>query len=274
MSDEDEPIVVLHGGPDFGHDYLLPDLDRLADVFRLVYYDQRGRGRSFSGEPTRRDLDRDRDRRPGSGSRLDRPRVGRPARALVGWASRARVRDPSSGSGVPSHPHEHRAGLARRHARLSGRARGQPIARADRADRRLALRPGVPTGDIAADAEYYRIHFSTALRRPEHLDQVVRQLRVGSSPEGIVAARAIEDTLYAQTWSADDYDLLPGLRRLRIPTLLIHGEHDLIPLDIARRIATAIPGSRLVVLADCGHFGYMEQPDRVHAVIAEFLAPP
>src|SRR5712692_10068429 len=41
-----QPIIVLHGGPDFDHSYLLPDLDRLADAFRLIYYDQRGRGRS------------------------------------------------------------------------------------------------------------------------------------------------------------------------------------------------------------------------------------
>ena len=34
------PIVVVHGGPDFDHRYLLPDLDRLADSFRLIYYDQ------------------------------------------------------------------------------------------------------------------------------------------------------------------------------------------------------------------------------------------
>ena len=46
-----EPIIVLHGGPDFDHEYLLPDMDRLAESFRLVYYDQRGRGRSFSGRP-------------------------------------------------------------------------------------------------------------------------------------------------------------------------------------------------------------------------------
>ena len=44
------PIVILHGGPDFDHEYLLPAFDRLADAFRLVYYDQRGRGRSFSGQ--------------------------------------------------------------------------------------------------------------------------------------------------------------------------------------------------------------------------------
>src|SRR3954454_6492136 len=40
------PIIVLHGGPDFDHSYLLPDLDRLAASYRLIYYDQRGRGRS------------------------------------------------------------------------------------------------------------------------------------------------------------------------------------------------------------------------------------
>ena len=39
-------MIVLHGGPDFDHNYLLPDLDHLADAFRLIYYDQRGRGKS------------------------------------------------------------------------------------------------------------------------------------------------------------------------------------------------------------------------------------
>jgi proline iminopeptidase len=41
-----QPVIVLHGGPDFDHSYFLPDLDRLKDTFRLIYYDQRGRGKS------------------------------------------------------------------------------------------------------------------------------------------------------------------------------------------------------------------------------------
>src|SRR5215472_85841 len=40
------PMIVLHGGPDFDSAYLLPELDRLSDKFHLIYYDQRGRGRS------------------------------------------------------------------------------------------------------------------------------------------------------------------------------------------------------------------------------------
>lgn len=44
-----QPIIVLHGGPDFDHSYFLPDLDRLAAAYRLIYYDQRGRGKSADG---------------------------------------------------------------------------------------------------------------------------------------------------------------------------------------------------------------------------------
>src|SRR5207253_7963045 len=40
------PLVIVHGGPDFNHNYLLPRLDRLSSAFRLIYYDQRGRGKS------------------------------------------------------------------------------------------------------------------------------------------------------------------------------------------------------------------------------------
>ncbi len=40
------PVVVLHGGPGAHHDYLLPQYDRLAQGRTLLYYDQRGGGRS------------------------------------------------------------------------------------------------------------------------------------------------------------------------------------------------------------------------------------
>jgi len=39
----------VHGGPDFDHEYLLPEMDRLASSCHLFLYDQRGRGRSFDG---------------------------------------------------------------------------------------------------------------------------------------------------------------------------------------------------------------------------------
>jgi proline iminopeptidase len=136
----------------------------------------------------------------------------------------------------------------------------------------LASDPAYLAGDIDAEAEYYRIHFGSTVRRRDQLDEVVRRLRVGFTSEGIVAARAIEDELYAQTWSLEDYDLVPALRRLRIPTLVIRGEDDFAPAEGMRRIADAIPGARFVEVADSGHFSYLDQPELVRSMIAEFLA--
>ena len=39
------PIVVVHGGPGFDHMHMLP-VSRLADTYKLVFYDQRASGRS------------------------------------------------------------------------------------------------------------------------------------------------------------------------------------------------------------------------------------
>jgi pimeloyl-ACP methyl ester carboxylesterase len=43
--------VVLHGGPGARHNYLRPEWDQLQDIGRVVYYDQRGCGKSVREGP-------------------------------------------------------------------------------------------------------------------------------------------------------------------------------------------------------------------------------
>ena len=100
----------------------------------------------------------------------------------------------------------------------------------------------------------------------------MRRLRVAFTSDGIVAARAIEGRLYEQTWDRPDYNLIPHLARLRIPSLIIHGDNDFVPRNVVSEIAGALPESRFVVLADCGHFAYLEQLDRVSTSVAAVLA--
>ena len=52
-------------------------------------------------------------------------------------------------------------------------------------------------------------------------------------------ARAVEDRLMRDTLEGDGYDLLPKLQTLGIPTLVIAGDHDFIPGEIAAHIARA-----------------------------------
>lgn len=74
----------------------------------------------------------------------------------------------------------------------------------------------------------------------------------------------------ADTWSADGYDLLPKLRSLSIPALVIYGDHDFIPAFVAAHVAEAMPNARLVTMKDCGHFAYLECPGPVREEIDAF----
>lgn len=46
VGNKEEVVIVLHGGPGAGHQYLRPEWDALTKVARVVYYDQRGCGKS------------------------------------------------------------------------------------------------------------------------------------------------------------------------------------------------------------------------------------
>jgi pimeloyl-ACP methyl ester carboxylesterase len=63
------------------------------------------------------------------------------------------------------------------------------------------------------------------------------------------------------------------LHALRIPTLVIVGEHDVAtPPAKARALAEAIPGARLCMIPGAGHTSTLEQPEAVTAVLEDFLA--
>lgn len=126
-------------------------------------------------------------------------------------------------------------------------------------------------GNHETDAEYYRIHFSPTMRQPEQLERVVKSLRLNVTKEGIVKAREIAEQLYKDTFLSNDYDLLPKLSRLSIPTLMIHGDYDFIPVECVAPFVQALPGSHFVMLKECGHFSYIERPDEVRKVISDFI---
>ena len=267
------PVVVVHGGPDFDHEYLLPELDRLAGKCRLVYYDQRGRGRSYSGEGAGdvtmqseiQDLD------------AIRRALQLGSIAVLGhsWGALLAMEYALACPAAVSHlvlispaPASSTDATNLSASLRAGRSADQREAMAT-----LAADPDFQRGDVDADAAYYRIHFAAALRREELVENVVGRLRRTFSNDGIVAARAIEERLYEQTWRSPDYDLLARLPQLRVSTLILHGDADLIPLELARHIADAIPDARLEVLDDCGHFAYLEQPERTYRAITGFLRP-
>jgi len=61
-------------------------------------------------------------------------------------------------------------------------------------------------------------------------------------------------------------------RSIEAPTLVIWGEKDpALPLTLAEGIARDIPQAKLVTIPDAGHFVPEERPERVAALLKEFL---
>lgn len=67
-------------------------------------------------------------------------------------------------------------------------------------------------------------------------------------------------------------DLREGLQRIKVPALVLVGRHDFItPVSMAEEIARHLPGARLVVFEGSGHFAFVEEPEKFHDVVKEFL---
>ena len=268
-----QPVIVLHGGPDFDQSYFGNDLDRWADAFQVIFYDQRGRGRSADRvRPADVTLASDLDD-------LDRVRrhFGEESPIVLGhsWgtvlALEYALRNPTHVSHLilmnPA-PASARDYALLREAYV--RDQGADL------DRQRSIMAGAAyqEGDPAAVTARYRLHFKHALKEPADYETLMTRMKaafVSQGKEGIVKARAIEDRLMEDTWSREDYDLLPRLGDLRIPTLILYGDHDFIPPEIARRITEAMPRASLVTLKDCGHFAHLECAEDVRRAVDRFL---
>jgi len=264
-------IIVLHGGPDFDHSYLLPELDRLSDSYRLIYYDQRGRGRSAEHvQPDDVTL-------ASEISDLDQVRQYFHLDSVVllghSWGTVLALEY------ALKHP-EHVSRLILMNPAPASTADYKELRkqwleqRPDAMERRKAIAASAAyqEGDPEAVTAYYRIHFKPAFAHQEDYEKFVTRLSASFTRDGILKSRAIEARLMNETWSLPDYDLLPKIKALRIPMLVISGDHEFIPASTADHIAQAVPNARLVTIKDCGHFTYMECPAAVREQIDGFFA--
>ena len=65
------------------------------------------------------------------------------------------------------------------------------------------------------------------------------------------------------------------LARVRVPTLVMCGRQDPVtPLADHEAMARCVPGSRLVVIEDCGHLSTIEQPEASTAALTDWLRAP
>lgn len=258
-----DPIIVVHGGPGLDHAYLRPGLDALATRYTLVYYDQRGTGRSVAA------LDP-------SGIRLDafvedverlRQALGLERVTLLAhsfgalFALEYAARYPASLRGLvlmnPVEPGSRYA--AERAAREA--ARRTPEDSTELA--RLTAGEAWSARDPATVSQVFRVLFRQALRDRARIGEIDLDLAESTAENGDDVARLLGESMGRIDW----WGRLPSLR---VPTLVLHGRYDPLPLAMSEELARALARGRIVVL-ESGHFPYVEDRDGLVSAVSSFL---
>ncbi|WP_204365636.1 alpha/beta hydrolase [Holospora obtusa] len=114
----------------------------------------------------------------------------------------------------------------------------------------------------------YRDLFSVYFEEPSN----VQKLTLDMSKESAIGGFNVLSLMLKTPYFTPDCNLIPALRSLTVPTLIIHGNQDIIPVDTAKTVQQAIQDSKVVYLNDCGHFPYIEKPNEFFSSIRSFLS--
>jgi pimeloyl-ACP methyl ester carboxylesterase len=111
------------------------------------------------------------------------------------------------------------------------------------------------------------IYFDTKLAD----EAIARTFKPENEPVRLANSRLVEKI--ARQRGYHDPQLQRWLHRIRIPTLILWGENDrLFPPAYGEAWHRAITGSRLVVLARCGHLPIQEKAEEFAALVGEFCS--
>jgi len=95
--------------------------------------------------------------------------------------------------------------------------------------------------------------------------------KYAASQTGLISTAGVFGTVM-KSLAAEGFDLRPRLKTLRIPTLVIHGDYDHIPIRFVKEIVECIPSSSLMLVQDCGHFPWIEAEPQFYEAVSASLS--
>jgi proline iminopeptidase len=259
-----DPMLVVHGGPGLEHAYLLPGMLGLAKSNRLVFYDQRGGGRS-EGEVNSATVSFDRFIAD-IDAVADSLRLG--SFVLLGhsWGGLLALQF------ADRYPNRLRAlvlmnteepgqrYLARTIEIATRRAAPDSAARA-----RLVASEALRRRDTSAMNAILRLAFRSTFADTA----LAHRLEVHLAPRTAQNLSRVAELVMGPLAKFDMWDVAA---RVRVPTLVLQGADDVTPIEMARELARTIPSAQLSVIDNAGHFPYVEKPTETIGAINGFLS--
>lgn len=253
-----DPLVFLHGGPGAEHGTFLPHVEELSNEFTLVFYDQRGCGKS---ERARTDASYTINDEVETLEEL-RQYIGVHRLNLVGesWGTMlalmyaARYPENVGKLLLSSAIGASMVGYQRFEDELLRRMTPEDKTRLETITEALEREEG-NLEDLFAVLDPYYVY---------SLDTLARNSKTVKNP---AVNAAFDKELRSQ------YDLREKLDRLcNIPVKVLLGSHDMLcEADIRELLLQYLPHATLQIIPQCGHWIYVEQTDAFNEAVRQFF---
>ena len=270
-----DTIIAIHGGPGVDLESIYGDFVPLARRHTVIFYDQRGAGRSTL---------------PGDNSRLTaaqqvldldavRLHFGLRRVTLVAHsygpllAATYAIAHPDVVSRMvffgPVPPRK--GEFSQRYGRsITSKLDSMQRRAMSDANRRLS---DTTRGDAfvrQACTDYWAIAMRPRLAEPERTLPLIKSDLCASDVRGI--RYGLTRTNGAVMGSYGDWDLRTQLAGVPARTLVVHGEAESIPMDLVAEWVTALPHATLLKVPRAAHFTYAERPELVWPAVEKFLS--
>jgi proline iminopeptidase len=252
----------VNGGLLFDHTLLWPALAPLAERRQLILYDQRGRGASQVPPAAR-------------SARIEHDAGDLPALREAIGLSQWDMLGHSWGGGLAMLATERDRAAVRRLVLVDSVG---PVGNWQENLLRDAL-PRLSAGDRAV-LEHIDVQALMAPDPGVH-SAYSRAMHTAWFADTTLAAMFSPPRSESQTGAAvasqlrgRGYDWSALLRAVSVPTLVIHGDRDLLPVSVAREIVATLGNARLEIIPDAGHMPFWESPELFFALTESFLSTP
>jgi len=273
------PLMIVHGGPGASHDYFLPYLLPLMRTSRLVFIDERGSGKSSKLEDPRQytianmveDIEAVREALDlGKISLLGHSFGGALVQAYA-FKYQKNLSHLILGSTFASTKELNQA-LARMKAEMNPKER----------DRVKALEAAglFGKGEIWEHGRYPGEYAKLAWGKGYF--PYVYQSRPDANYDPLSSNTGTAWDVYREMWGSDGEFVVDGnlkeveyvgqLSQIKVPTLIIVGDHDESDPKMSQEMHEKIAGSRLVILPNSGHMTFVDQPEQFLKAVRDFVA--
>jgi len=255
-------LLLLHGGPGADHCYMLPQMLRLGERYDLLFYDQRGGGRSKSDG---RDPITWRTHVDDLGALVIE--FGLEPLSVLGYSWGAMLALLYT---IEQRRNPHLVPPARL-ALVSPAPLTREYRRAFEAEfNRRQQAPKIQEMREELAKSGLREKDPAAYRQRAFELGVAGYFATPSKARDLTPFRVVGKVQQSVWESLGNFDLIGDLEGIKTPSIVIHGRDDPIPLASSVEASRAI-GTGLVVLDDCGHVPYVEQPKPLFSALDTFL---